>query len=119
MAKKYDWFKIADDEQQIDLSENGIAVIEVKGKKICITKFQEQWFGFAYKCPHAGGILANGYVDSTGNVVCPVHRYKFSLRNGRNTSGEGFYVKTFPIEKRAEGFFVGMESGGLFGIFDY
>lgn len=118
MTKKYDWFKFADDEHQIDLSQNGIAVIDIKGRKICVTKFKEDWFGFAYKCPHAGGILADGYIDSIGNVVCPIHRYKFSLKNGRNISGEGFYMKTFPIEKRLEGFFIGLEERGLFGFFN-
>lgn len=117
MTKKFEWHKIAEDEKEITLAENGIAVIEVKNKKICLTKFQEQWFGFTYKCPHAGGLLASGYIDIVGNIVCPLHRYKFSLKNGRNTSGEGFYMKTYPVEVRLEGLFVGLETSGLFGIF--
>ena len=117
MTKNYEWHKIADAENEIALAENGIAVVEIKGKKICLTKFQEQWFGFAFKCPHAGGMLGNGYIDLTGNIVCPVHRYKFSLKNGRNTSGEGFYMKTFPTDIRPEGIYIGLESGGLFGFF--
>jgi 3-phenylpropionate/trans-cinnamate dioxygenase ferredoxin subunit len=117
MTKNYEWHKFADNENDLEISGNGIAVIEIKNKKICITKFQDQWFGFTYKCPHAGGMLANGYIDLVGNIVCPVHRYKFSLKNGRNSSGEGFYMKIFPIEKRPDGFFVGIEPAGLFGIF--
>lgn len=117
MSEKYEWHKVAENEQGIALAENGIGVIEVRGKKICITKFRDQWFGFAYKCPHAGGILANGYIDTTGNIVCPTHRYKFSLTNGRNTSGEGFYMKTFAVEVRTEGLYVAIETGGLFGVF--
>ena len=117
MTKNYVWHKIADSENEITLAENGIAIVEIKGKKICLTKFQEQWFGFAFKCPHAGGMLANGYIDLIGNIVCPVHRYKFSLKNGRNMSGEGYYMKTFPTEKRPEGIFIGLESGNLFGFF--
>ncbi|MGZ5134709.1 MAG: Rieske (2Fe-2S) protein [Flavitalea sp.] len=117
MTKNYEWHKIADTENEIALAENGIAVVEIKGKKICLAKFQEQWFGFAFKCPHAGGMLANGYIDLTGNIVCPVHRYKFNLNNGRNTSGEGFYMKTFPTEIRPGGVYIGLEAGGLFGFF--
>ena len=109
---KYQWHKIANSEEDILLQENGIAVVEVKEKKICVTKYHQLWHGFAYNCPHAGGLMANGYIDITGNIVCPLHRYKFSLKNGRNTSGEGFYMKTFPVEVREEGIFVGVE--GLF-----
>jgi 3-phenylpropionate/trans-cinnamate dioxygenase ferredoxin subunit len=113
--KKYTWHKIADHINEIDFGENNIGVTEVKGKKICVAKFNNDVFAFAYKCPHAGGILADGYIDATGNVVCPSHRYKYNLQNGRNVSGEGYYLKHWPVEIRKEGVFVGIESsGGLF-----
>lgn len=113
MTKKFEWHKIADNEQDIVPAENGIAVMEIKGKKICISKFQGQWFGFAFACPHAGGILANGYIDIIGNIVCPLHRYKFSLKNGRNTSGEGYFMKVYPVEIRNEAAYIGFEEGGF------
>lgn len=111
MTKKYDWYKIAEREEEIIVGENGIAVVEVHSKKICITKYQDQWFAFAYTCPHAGGILAGGYIDKTGNIACPLHGYKFSLKSGRNISGEGFYMRTFPVEIHTDGIFLGMEVG--------
>ena len=113
--KKYVFHKIADDAALLSFNQNHIAVVEVKGKKVCITNFNQQWFAFAYKCPHASGIMAEGYVDAVGNVVCPVHRYKFSLQNGRNTSGEGYYLKTYPVELREAAVYVGLPDGGLFG----
>lgn len=113
--KKYTWYKVADSPDELSFTENNIAVITVKDKKICLTQFQHQWFGFAYKCPHASGIMADGYVDAAGNVVCPVHRYKFNLQNGRNTSGEGFYLKTYPVEQRNDGLFVGMAESSFWG----
>lgn len=114
--KKYTWHKISDYLHELRFRENNIAVTEVKGKKICIARFKEGVFAFSYKCPHAGGILADGFVDALGNVVCPLHRYKYDMKNGRNVSGEGYYLKHWPVELRDEGVFVGMEeSGGLFG----
>jgi 3-phenylpropionate/trans-cinnamate dioxygenase ferredoxin subunit len=114
--KKYNWHKIAESEEELMANENHIAVVEVKGKKICLGKHQQEWFGFAYKCPHAGGIMSDGYIDAVGNVVCPLHRYKFSLKNGRNTSGEGYYMKVYPVEQRTEGLFLGLPDQGLFGL---
>lgn len=112
--KKLEWHLIAESPAEIMLAENGIGVTEIKGKKICITRHNEQWFAFAYKCPHASGIMADGYVDAIGNIVCPVHRYKFNLHNGRNTSGEGYYLKTYPVECRENGVFIGMQASGFF-----
>jgi len=124
--KKYSWHKIADHINELDFSDNNIAVAELKGKKICIAKFNSAVFAFAYKCPHAGGILAEGYIDALGHIVCPRHRYKYDMSNGRNISGEGYYLKHWPVEIRDEKVYVGMparagtdreESGGAWGLF--
>ena len=96
-------FKIANHISELEFAENNIAVADVNGKKICVARFREQYFAFAYQCPHAGGILAEGHIDATGNVVCPVHRYKFSIINGYNSSGEGFFLKRWPVEIREDG----------------
>jgi 3-phenylpropionate/trans-cinnamate dioxygenase ferredoxin subunit len=112
--KKYTWHKIADHINELDFSNNNIAVIEIKGKKICIGRHKVAVFAFAWKCPHAGGNLAEGYIDATGNVVCPLHRYKFNIENGRNVTGEGYYLKHWPIEHRETGVFVGFEEEGSF-----
>lgn len=114
--KKYKWHKVADDLNEINFAENNIAVVEMDSKKICLGKFKEAVFAFAFKCPHAGGILADGFIDSLGNVVCPLHRYKYNMANGRNISGEGYYLKNWPVEIKETGVYVGVEeTGGLFG----
>lgn len=100
------WHRVAGHINELHFGSNNIAVAEINGKKICVGRQGENYFAFAYKCPHAGGIMADGHIDALGNVVCPLHRYKFSLQNGRNVSGEGYYLKHWPIEIREEGVFV-------------
>lgn len=112
MSKTYTWHRFADP----GLGEKDLTVLEVQGKKISLTRYEGMLYAFAYKCPHASGIMADGWVDESGNVVCPLHRYRFSVKNGRNTSGEGYYLKTYPIEQREDGWYLGMEKTGLFGF---
>jgi len=112
---KYAWHKIADHINEIDFADNNIGITELEGKKICIGKFKEEVFAFAYKCPHAGGMLADGYIDTLGNIVCPLHRYKYNMQTGRNVSGEGYYLKNWPVNIRSDGVYVGVEeTGGIF-----
>jgi len=113
--KKYSWYKIADQLSEISFSENGLASVQVNDKTICVANHGGQLFACTQKCPHAGGFMADGYIDALGNIVCPVHRYKFSLQTGRNTSGEGYYLKIFPVEIRENGIFVGFPENNLFG----
>ncbi len=100
-----EYIKIADNVAEINFAENNLAEVQVDGKTICIAKFKDELYACANKCPHASGIMVNGFIDAFGNIVCPLHRYKFNLDNGRNTSGEGYYLKTFEIIVNENGVF--------------
>ncbi len=113
MNKKYKWYKIADTESEFNFAENNLLQIEVAGKKICIAK-GKNLYACAAKCPHAGGIMTDGFMDQSDNIICPVHRYKFSLQNGRDVSGEGYYLKIYPLQITVDGVFIGIEESGLF-----
>ena len=114
--KNVKWFKVADSINEI-LWQNNLAVAEAGGKKITLARINEKLFACAYKCPHAGGILAGGFIDSAQSIVCPLHRYKFNLSNGRNVSGEGYYLKVYAIEERETGIFIGFEESNWFSFF--
>ncbi len=117
MSKKIKWHKLADTRGEIQWQDNQMAIVEVAGRKLTLALFQDKLYAFAHKCPHASGIMADGFVDATGNVVCPLHRYKFNMQNGRNVSGEGYYLKTYLVEEKEEGIYIGMEESGLFSWF--
>lgn len=110
------WHKIALSLAEIPFGENGLAELEAGGKRICLVSQATGLKACAAKCPHAGGHMADGWIDAMGNIVCPLHRYKFSLQNGRNVSGEGYFLKNYPVEVREDGIYVGLqEKTGLFG----
>lgn len=113
--KQYSWHKIADTVMELPFAANGLFETEVEGKKICVSLHNETLHACAAKCPHASGALASGHIDAMGNIVCPLHRYKFSLQTGRNVTGEGYYLKTYPVETRADGIYIGLEKSGMFG----
>jgi len=103
-------FKLAEHPNELNFASNGMAEVVVNGKKICVARVVEgsetKLFACATACPHAGARMAKGTVDGLGNIVCPLHRYKFSLTNGRNVSGEGYHLKTWKVEWREDGVFI-------------
>lgn len=116
-SKNIKWFKVAESKNEIFWQENNMAIAEVGGKKITLAKRGDKVFACAYKCPHASGILADGFIDATGNIVCPLHRYKFNLATGRNVSGEGYHLKVYAVEEREAGLFIGFEENNWFNLF--
>ncbi len=117
MADKTTWVKVAESLEEIPFGANQLAEVTADDKRLCMGKYKDDLFAFAAKCPHASGFFVNGFIDALGNVVCPLHRYKFCMKNGRNVSGEGYYLKHWPVEVREDGVYVGLETKSFFGLF--
>jgi 3-phenylpropionate/trans-cinnamate dioxygenase ferredoxin subunit len=127
-VKKYKWHKVAETAADLQWTAGNVSEVEVEGKKLCVARSGgsgasgagsgsgsgEEWFGFAHTCPHAGAPMTDGYVAGGCNVVCPVHNLKFNLKNGRDVNGEGYTLKTYPVEVRGDGIYLGIEDGGGF-----
>lgn len=109
------WHKIADNISEINFNSNGLAEMDVAGKTICLARQDKEVLACTQKCPHAGALLADGRQDAFGNLVCPLHKYKFNLKDGRNVSGEGYHLKTFKVQQTTEGVFVCLENRDIFG----
>jgi len=117
MDEKIKWYKVAEGRDTIEWQPNNLALTEAGGRKITLARIDNEILACAHKCPHAGGTLADGFVDALGDIVCPLHGYKFSLQNGRNVSGEGYYLRTFKVEERETGIFIGFEGSTWLDIF--
>jgi 3-phenylpropionate/trans-cinnamate dioxygenase ferredoxin subunit len=124
--------KIAEHPNELNFASNGLAEVVVTGMKICVGRMgvmsgnleadrkSIRLYACAAACPHAGARMAAGYIDPLGNIVCPLHRYKFSLVNGRNVSGEGYHLKTWKVEWREDGVWIDLleEKSGGWSIID-
>jgi 3-phenylpropionate/trans-cinnamate dioxygenase ferredoxin subunit len=98
------WEKVA--ESTAELFQEIIPVKKIAGKRICFARYNDRVYAFSDKCPHAGGRMSGGYIDVAGNIVCPLHRYKFKLAGGYNTSGEGYHLKTYEVRDEESGVWV-------------
>ncbi|HMI61722.1 MAG TPA: Rieske 2Fe-2S domain-containing protein [Puia sp.] len=108
-TKKYKWHKVAETAADLQWTAGNVSEVEVEGKKLCVVRFNEEWYGIAHTCPHAGAPMTDGYVAGGCNIVCPVHNLKFNLKNGRDVNGEGYKLKTYPVEVRGDGVYLGVE----------
>jgi nitrite reductase/ring-hydroxylating ferredoxin subunit len=88
--------------------ENTIIEREVNGKNVAFLRKDTQVHAFAAICPHAGARFCEGWTDAQGRIVCPLHKYRFNPANGHNTSGEGYKLKTYPIEIKDNIVYIGL-----------
>lgn len=103
----YNWHK-AETITVTTLQENTLVETTAAGKRIGLLKKAGQVYAFAALCPHTSAPLCDGWLDAQGRIVCPLHKYRFDPANGRNTSGEGYKLKTYPVEIREGLIFIGI-----------
>ncbi len=88
----------------------------VGGKAIALFRLRDgRIFALDNSCPHRGGPLGAGLVGidfNTGReaVVCPLHAFKFSLRDGAGISNE-LRVRHHRVELRGAAIHVAVSGG--------
>ena len=103
----YTWHKV-EELDMAQMAEQQMHEIMLGEKRIGLLKKDDTIFAFAATCPHAGAALCTGWLDAQGRIVCPDHKYRFDPANGRNTSGEGYKLKTYPVEIREGSIYIGL-----------
>lgn len=103
----FNWYKI-EERTAASLEEGKVTEAVVGPRTIALLLRREQVLAFSPTCPHSGARLCEGWLDAMGRIVCPLHQYRFDPSNGRNTSGEGYKLRTFPVEVRDGYIYVGL-----------
>jgi len=105
-----DWIKVftSGDDARARLSENKPQLLIVHGKRICLVRRNNQFLAVEDTCPHNGETLSKGHVNYLGEVICPLHGYRFQLKTGRETEERCRDLKIYPIKDDESGIYIGM-----------
>jgi ferredoxin-nitrite reductase len=89
-----------------EIAEGTAKLLRAKGEEIAVFKSGGQLFAMQNICPHEGGQLCKGWIEG-GEVVCPLHRYKFDLRTGLCSTDPRLKAKVFKLVAQGGGYKVG------------
>ncbi len=108
----YHWIKIFENEEAFSnyVQPGTFIIFQLRGEKICVTQTEKGFYAVQDKCPHNGASLSKGFCSNKNEIVCPLHRYSFDLESGKATSGGAFALKTYPIEKKSDGIYIGIKA---------
>jgi len=86
-----------------DIAEGSAKLLRAKGEEMAVFKSNGQLYGIQNICPHEGGQLCNGWIEG-GEVVCPLHGYKFDLKTGACSTDPKLKVKVFKLVAQGDQF---------------
>ena len=65
-----------------ELPPGGRKLIKLNGIDIALFNIGGTVFAIENRCPHRSGPLIRGFTDDAGGIKCPMHGWRFDLRNG-------------------------------------
>ncbi len=85
-----------------DIPEGGAKLVRANGEEMAVFKSDGKVFGVQNSCPHEGGQLCKGWLEA-GEVVCPLHGYKFNLQSGICSTDPKLKIKVFKLVAQGDG----------------
>ncbi|GMR13898.1 MAG: thiamine pyrophosphate-binding protein [Gemmatimonadota bacterium] len=99
------WLKVLDPGE---LPEGRVTSVTCAHTTVCMTHFQGRYGAMDNRCPHQGGPLGEGSIEN-GLLRCPWHGWDFDPLTGTPPGGYDDGVRTYPVEQREDGIYVGFE----------
>jgi nitrite reductase/ring-hydroxylating ferredoxin subunit len=75
--------------------------LDASGVRLALFRAGGSVIALSGRCPHSGGSLGHGWLDG-GEVICPLHHWRFKLADGRCSTMPGEGVHRFPCEVRGD-----------------
>jgi nitrite reductase/ring-hydroxylating ferredoxin subunit len=75
--------------------------LDAAGVRVAVFRQGGDLIALAGRCPHSGGSLGHGWIEE-GEVVCPLHQWRFRLADGRCSTIRGEWVHKFRCEARGD-----------------
>jgi len=70
---------------------NGVRIVHFKSKgvKVALVRTHSGFYAVDEMCPHLKASFNKGFCTDFDEIVCPLHQYRFSLKTGKEMSGQG------------------------------
>ncbi|MBO6757586.1 MAG: Rieske 2Fe-2S domain-containing protein [Roseibium sp.] len=107
-----DWIRVAHVDE---LPEGRVKTVTAKTTSICLSHFDGQWSAMDNRCPHQGGPLGEGSIETGVDgkcwIRCPWHGWDFDPLTGAPPGGhEDTGQKLYPLKIENGDILIGLES---------
>ena len=101
-------YKLAENREDLlnKLDEQGKTIIRLGERKICLFHHQGDFHVFDHLCPHNKHPLFEGAINFQNEIVCPLHAYRFSLKDGKECEHRTAALTIHNLKAEAEGIYL-------------
>lgn len=104
------WVKVFEDIEAAKdrIQEHRSVLVTVGTRKVCLSRFNDQFYAISDECPHNSESLSKGKINHLGEVICPWHNYRFRIIDGQSVQPGCGDAATFAVRSNKEGLYLGL-----------
>ena len=65
-----------------ELPPDSRKLVKLQNIEIALFNLKGEIYAIKNRCPHRSGPLIRGFIDPDGGIKCPMHGWRFDLRDG-------------------------------------
>lgn len=88
------------------VAQGSLKQIIINDKRICLAHTDSGFKAFDNNCPHQHESLHKGLLTNFGEVVCPLHHYRFNITSGQEANNRCRGVNVYPVEITDSGVYI-------------
>ena len=81
-------------------------LVKIGEERICLVNQLNNFYALADRCPHMGASLSEGKINFIGEVICPLHEYRFNSKTGQECANKCEQSKTYLIRVDDSGVYI-------------
>lgn len=81
-------------------------LVIIGSTRVCLVLHQGRFSAVQDACSHNGQSLSKGKVNFLGEIVCPLHGYRFDLNSGRACDSSSPDLVTYAVRIDETGFYL-------------
>lgn len=104
------WYKLFPSKETLleALGPEQRRIVKIGARKVCLIWHEERFYAFDNLCPHNKHSLLEGVVNYIGEIVCPLHAYRYSLHDGGECEGRSIPLKIHQLVEKEDGMYLGL-----------
>ncbi len=91
--------------------QGSMRLVIIDGEKITLAHTESGLHAFANACPHQREPLHKGRLTPFGEVVCPLHHYRFNPLTGQEANNRCPALSTYTLATNEQGVFIRLTKG--------
>lgn len=102
------WIRVFDsiDKAREFIPSQTSRLVKIGDRRVCLLNHNGEFYALNDRCPHMGASLSQGTINYLGEVICPLHEYRYDHNTGYEANNKCENAMVLKVKVEDSGVFL-------------